>query len=530
MKKVREFFAVVLCMTLFVSTTQPLMAQQAPQAQQNPLVTEQRMTNGQVTTVWQLIIPAQPEDRDVLQLNRLVYGFSLIQSGGKVTEFIKEYQARVVPPNAYMEAASLVIQYAGNRVLTDPVDTIGFGPNDVQIIRTADEIRRYYDLNPGSFSPVLWQRDPIGDCVIVQRRDLLKNADAIEARIQKIFASEPNKAQAWIRAFRSCANQNGDSPTCRDVRVADFPFLQRNHGRNSVGENERYDPRTTNRPDAHMTIYWVPELNTWKGNGWECCGNPLEFFVSLRLTANVITKLVQTPQFDCMVMLDKNVLSSRADVATARLTLTPPQNPDDVLVDWFLNGLPLGRNQMMVDVSGAAVTQLDTDQTVLAVVAVGDKEVRCSGPIRLHLDVQLVPITYRCTITLDKRKLVDRDDVANARLTITPTPKETPRVDWHLRKMPIGKDTMTVQIKGRQLGAPDTDHDVLASATVEGRVVECLETVSFTQPPGGNGKKIGIAAGIGAAIVAAVFATRGKDSRPVPTGNPIKTDPEVIRR
>jgi hypothetical protein len=261
----------------------PTLAAQQPEAQQqNPLVTKMPTTDDQQKTIWDLYVPQRPSDGLVrITPVRMAKGLTLIvaQGGEAVSSFIREYEEKVRPEDrqAYRKAEALVIKYTNGEVLNGEVAE-ELEPREVLLVTDPEELLKKFGLDPmgDQMSRMDWGLSPIGSSKITERRQLLNNQEAIEAQIKGVYHDSPADAEAIIKAFRACAVQAEDSETCYNAKASDIKFLLRNHGRSGAGENESY-LKGTNSPDARLTVFWVPNIG-WKGNGWDCGGNFLQFF------------------------------------------------------------------------------------------------------------------------------------------------------------------------------------------------------------------------------------------------------------
>ena len=339
-------------------------------------------------------------------------------------------------PNAWTQAEDLIFKHIDGRATDTPATT---DINQVTIAKTVGELEKNFKEVPKTFAPVLWNANPIGACKVKKRNDLLGNAAAIEKKIDEIYADDPRAAQAWKKAFHACANQVGDSPTCFDAYVKDYPIIERNYGASTFGENEFYDPKTTNVLDARMTIYFIPELGTFKGNGWECCGNPLEFFTYIRWKGETETTLTHNPQqLSCSIAPEHITFASRADHASFNLTVnaTPMPNLEDVTIDWLIGvqSNPLAKNTNMVDVMGTRPEIQDRQITpIQARVVVGTKEVVCNADVTLRFPPQTVVVPPpACTALVNHGKsILGPEDFTVFEAQLENVPSDTKFI-WYL--------------------------------------------------------------------------------------------------
>jgi hypothetical protein len=375
-----------------------VVVQQIPQT--NPLVSETvQLTNGK-EALWQLVVPQRPDDRLTrLTPKRLDYGFILIQELGlsKVQEFINRYKVEVRRgPNAWETAERLVIQYAGERVLTDPVVEES-KPEEIEILTTPEQIVKYAAMDPvRDFTRMDWQRDPVGVCVIKQRPDFLNNWEAIERQIDRVYKLNPNTGEAIKKAGRACVGSKGNSPLCYDIRMDKINFLLRNHGgTGSVGEYESY-LKGTNRPDAHATVFYVPGVG-YKGLGWECCGNLLEFFVRYLFSGRGST-VAQPPSKNlvCELTVNPRVLESDNQCAQVNLSVTPSLTEDTIFAANFTLPGVMHRATTLgglegLKVCGSQLPNQGVDYPVIAQVTVGTQTVTCEDKVRLLKPVPPLP-------------------------------------------------------------------------------------------------------------------------------------------
>jgi hypothetical protein len=391
---VRALAALILALSAcsFIANAQtPQRPQLEPvQTQPTPLVTETKSDGGRPKVVWELRIPQRPDDhKTLLDYRRMFYGLALIQEDSdKLQKFIDEYIASVKPgAGAWSEAEKLVMLYTNSRAQTDPLAEVNpLDPSRVHILTTAEEIRKFTGLDPDKdFKEMDWQKDPVGKCVTKDRADLLNNADSIEAQTRRVYYDNPTASEATIKAFRDCAHQKEDSATCYDAEMRNINFLDRNHGANSTGQNESY-LKGTNRPNARATIYWVEGVG-WKGNGWECCGNFLEFYTSITIPVDAFGSLRITPQtLACSLDCGKIVLSSRTDSTVCNLAIAPAQKSEDFVTDWFFAGQRIaGGNTVSREIQGSQVPNPDTATPLKVDVTVGQKTASCSQELQLHL-------------------------------------------------------------------------------------------------------------------------------------------------
>lgn len=296
--------ALVLGVLLFWGVVPHEAQAQTPQQQTEqprqltPLVTATAKDGDNPRTVWELVVPHRPDDRATkLSLRRVQYGFSLIaEDPEKTKDFIQSYLQEVKPgPNAWEKVEELVLLYTNGRAQADQVQESELDPKQVRIINKPEEIKLYYGLDPDKdFRSMDWGLDPMGVGVVAARSDILKNIENYERKIDQLYSLNPAAGKAIKQAARACIATPGNTPTCFDAHMKDIVFLQRNHGRTTVGENESY-LKGTNRPNAHGTFFFVPGIG-WKGIGWECFDNPLEPFTVFDLNAEVnVTQSVEKP-------------------------------------------------------------------------------------------------------------------------------------------------------------------------------------------------------------------------------------------
>lgn len=390
----------LFCIALTIFAAAPAAAQE--QVQQNPLVTTTQRDGNNPATVWELVVPQRPRDTNTrLTYERLLFGFSQIQNNpDKLPEFLHRWQAEVMPPGAWTKAETLVLEFAGDGLLTADTGNVHVGPQDIRIIKDGRDIERYFGLDPAKFNPVIWGGDPMSrdGAPITNRKELLRYAEVIEKRIDSANRTDLEAAAAWKRAMLACFNQEQDSDTCKDVPVSELPFLERNYGRgeNSVGENEVYDSRTNAR-NARMTIYWVEELKTWKGNGWECKGNPLSFFTWLFLSADVVSRGFRTPSdLLCAITPAQVTLTDRSQVAEFNLTTTPENLPEDAVVEWFRTGdkgegIQASRNSKVLRLPGTLFGLTDAWYSVCGRVTAGGSTAACKAQVMVKGPVMPPP-------------------------------------------------------------------------------------------------------------------------------------------
>lgn len=377
--------ALLLASPAFAQTPQP------QQTQPSPLVTQ---TSNPPTTVWELTIPQRPDDRTTrLTYQRMWYGLSLIQGGDpdQLREFISKFTAVKPGQDAWMEIEELVLLYTNGRAQNDQINESPLTAKDIRIITSPTEIRQYYGLDPDSFKPMEWGLDPLGRGVVKVRRDILKNIKNYDNKIDELYAQNPRAGEAIKQALRACISQAGNSETCFDASMRDYPFIQRNHGkgRGSVGENESYF-KGTNRPNAHATFFFVPDVG-WKAVGWECFDNPLDLYTSIRIPASVTTRLFQNPaKLACSISPPEVVLHSLGDVAIFKLTVTPPQQPEDIKIVWRRGNKELAPNAYEAQVLGSDLEMRDVWSPVEARVAVGATETTCGARVMLQFPAQQV--------------------------------------------------------------------------------------------------------------------------------------------
>ncbi len=534
---------------------------QAKQAQTaNPLVTETVIKNGGTHTIADLTIPHQPMDRQTkLNFARMVYGMTLIdQDKDKAAKFVAEYEAKVKPgPNAWDVAEDLVIKYAGQRVVTDVIGKYELKPEDVKIITTPEEIRKYAGLDPEKdFARMDWQLDPVGPCVIKKRADLLAdgNTERIESQIRQVYDKNPDQADATIKSLRACAAQKEDSKTCFDKPMSLINFLLRNYGRKVVAEGkpESY-LKGTNQSNAMGTIYWVPGYG-WKGNGWQCCGNFLEFFELSKFPTDVYIPGIPTPsRLSCTIEPEKVHFTSRTDKADLRLSTQPPVTVDQgAVIDWYIGNERRGANSFEFQVSGTDVEN-NSSKYVTARVTMGTRQAECRSLIDLSEPLPPKPPTRPCP-TCDKftgpNVIRSTGEDAEYEVTLKPNTESVESEEVHL--VGHGIDKIVATSRHFTLNASNVPVDAQGNPVYGGYEmryighttrdgIECpivcvrKATIVFQAPPpptetkihkGGRGKKFAIALGI-IGVAAGVIVWKTSKTTQVPVTG-IKNNPGVI--
>jgi hypothetical protein len=337
-----------------------------------------------------------------------------------------------------------------------------------------------------------WRRDPVGDCRIGQRKDLLKNIEAVDRKWDELYVLAKNNGEAIKQALRACINTPGNTKKCMDRPMSEINFLRRNHGRGpgSVGENESYF-KGTNTPNAHATFFYVENLG-WKGVGWECCGNPLEVFEVIKLSFDAFNPGIKTPtNLTCRIESDKQVLTSRADVATFRLLLEPEQRAEDAAIDWFLAGTRFAGNSRIVTVSGQQTRQPDINYPVAVQVAVGTILVSCNAKIRLQFppppsQTVQTPPTPSCLLEASRTTLGPKDIAVFTASTQNELPGS--RSEWLVNGKVVEKDKAKLTLRGDQYNnirsATGNVKLSIAFRLYQGEsYVECTATIELTPPP-----------------------------------------------
>ena len=133
--------------------------------------------------------------------------------------------------------------------------------------------------------------------------------------------------------------------------MKDVPFLERNHGSPRSARMKASSKVATGRrsrdilfrPGSGMEGDWLGMLGQSAG---AVHGNSD--------SAEVSGHLMATPSIlSCSITPAEALLTSRAEVATFSLTVTPPQKPEEISIDSFRGGQVAGRNAYTLDVPGS---------------------------------------------------------------------------------------------------------------------------------------------------------------------------------